>query len=61
MKEINVLGGCGTVGRVATKILLSFGKYEMSVCDKERSVFEKVFEGQINIVKFKSSMQMMII
>ncbi|MGC8943860.1 MAG: saccharopine dehydrogenase family protein [Caldisericia bacterium] len=52
MKKIVVLGGCGTVGRVATKTLLSFGNFEITVADKERDIFEKTFEGFTNLIKF---------
>jgi saccharopine dehydrogenase (NAD+, L-lysine-forming) len=52
MKKIVVLGGCGAVGRVATKTLISFGNYEITVADKERNLFEKTFEGYTNILKF---------
>jgi len=52
MKKIIVLGGCGAVGRVATKTLLSFGNFEITVADKERNLFEKTFEGFTNLIKF---------
>lgn len=52
MKKIVILGGCGAVGRVATKTLLSFGDFEITVADKEKSLFEKVFEGSLNLIKF---------
>lgn len=52
MKKIVVLGGCGAVGRVATKTLLSFGDFEITVADKEKNLFEKVFEGSLNLIKF---------
>ncbi len=33
MKKISVLGGCGTVGRVAAKILFSTQNYDITLCD----------------------------
>lgn len=53
MKKISVLGGCGTVGRVATKILLSTQNYDITVCDREREIFESVFGDISNFLKFK--------
>lgn len=52
MKKIAILGGCGAVGRVATKTLLSFKDFEITVADKEKNLFEKVFEGSLNLIKF---------
>lgn len=52
MKKIVVLGGCGAVGRVAVKTLLSFGKFEITVADREKSIFEEVFKGLTPLLKF---------
>ena len=53
MKKISILGGCGTVGRVATKILFSTQSYELTVCDKDREVFECIFGEISKSIKFK--------
>lgn len=53
MKKIAILGGCGAVGRVATKTILSLGNFEITVADKETALFEKTFEGYTNLIKFK--------
>lgn len=52
MKKITILGGCGVVGSVAAKTLLSFKDFEITVADKEKKLFEKVFEGSLNYIKF---------
>jgi len=41
LKKIAILGGCGAVGRVATKTILSLGNFEITVADKETALFEK--------------------
>lgn len=53
MEKITVLGGCGTVGRVATKILFSTQNYDLAVCDKDREVFECIFGEISKFIKFK--------
>lgn len=53
MKKISILGGCGTVGRVATKILFSTQNYDLTVCDKDREVFECIFGEISKFIKFK--------
>lgn len=53
MKKISVLGGCGTVGRVATKILFLTQNYDITVCDWKREIFESVFGDISKYIKFK--------
>ncbi|MDI6861137.1 MAG: saccharopine dehydrogenase NADP-binding domain-containing protein [Caldisericia bacterium] len=53
MKKISILGGCGTVGRVATKILFSTQNYEITVCDRDKEVFESIFGEISKFLKFK--------
>lgn len=52
MKKIVALGGCGAVGRIAVKTLLSLGNFDVTVADKNKSIFEKIFLGLRNNIKF---------